>query len=335
MVGPIPRVGTSLVLADRSCQLQARLGFRRNGLRVDPGLYAVGNPTGASDLLVTANYRLSFDALRCRLEGRELWILVLDTRGINVWCAAGKGSFGTTELIHRLRDCRLSELLDHREIVLPQLGAPGVAAHVVQRETGFRLRYGPVRAADLPAYLDGGKEATEDMRRVRFSFWDRLVLVPVEVKSWAGWALLLGLFFVGLEGFGVGGDVVAHLASVGPRALLLYLGAFVLGATVLPCLLPWFPGRAFSLKGALLGVGLFATAWGLGLLALVRSGSTAALAAWCLLFVSTCSFLAMQFTGCTPFTSVSGVRREVRLFAPLQALALLVALVLRIWGAGS
>ncbi len=42
----------------------------------------------------------------------------------------------------------------------------------------------------------------------------------------------------------------------------------------------------------------------------------------------------MQFTGCTPFTSLSGVRREVRFFAPLQALALSVALVGR-WTVGN
>ena len=64
--------------------------------KVDPGLYAIGNPNERSPVLVTANYKMSFDNLREALPGRDAWILVLDTRGINVWCAAGKGTFGTT-----------------------------------------------------------------------------------------------------------------------------------------------------------------------------------------------------------------------------------------------
>ena len=66
--------------------------------RVDPGLYSLGNPDSSSPVFVSANYRLSFNALRGSLKNSNCWILVLDTKGINVWCAAGKGTFGTEEL---------------------------------------------------------------------------------------------------------------------------------------------------------------------------------------------------------------------------------------------
>ena len=62
---------------------------------VDPGLYALRNPGEQAPVLVTANYKMSFDRLRQALPGRDAWILVLDTNGINVWCAAGKGTFAT------------------------------------------------------------------------------------------------------------------------------------------------------------------------------------------------------------------------------------------------
>ena len=39
------------------------------------------------------------------------------------------------------------------------------------------------------------------------------------------------------------------------------------------------------------------------------------------------SYLAMNFTGSTPFTSPSGVEKEMRKAIPLQALAIFVALV--------
>ncbi|HQL32652.1 MAG TPA: hypothetical protein PK969_05305, partial [Treponemataceae bacterium] len=67
-----------------------RLGIGRNKASVTPGLYFIGSPGAASPVLVSANYRLSFDALRKELSGIDAWILVVDTRGVNVWCAAGK-----------------------------------------------------------------------------------------------------------------------------------------------------------------------------------------------------------------------------------------------------
>jgi hypothetical protein len=82
--------------------------------------------------------------------------LILDTKGINVWCAAGKGTFGTDELVGRILKTGLSEIVSHRKLVLPQLGAPGVSAHEVTKQTGFSVVYGPVRAKDIKAFLDSG-----------------------------------------------------------------------------------------------------------------------------------------------------------------------------------
>jgi CO dehydrogenase/acetyl-CoA synthase gamma subunit (corrinoid Fe-S protein) len=73
---------------------------------------------------------------------------VLDTQGINVWCAAGKGTFGTDELVHRIEATQLHDVVRHRVLILPQLGAPGVAAHDVKKRSGFTIEYGPVRTAN-------------------------------------------------------------------------------------------------------------------------------------------------------------------------------------------
>ena len=81
---------------------------------------------------MTANYKLSFDAIRKNLSGQNGWILVLDTKGINVWCAAGKGTFGTNELVKRIRLVSLEKIVNHKRLILPQLGAAGVAAHKVK-----------------------------------------------------------------------------------------------------------------------------------------------------------------------------------------------------------
>lgn len=45
---------------------------------VEPGIYALNRPTEQSPVLVTANYKMSFDCLRKALPGQDAWILVLD-----------------------------------------------------------------------------------------------------------------------------------------------------------------------------------------------------------------------------------------------------------------
>ena len=93
-VGSVPQVSSSLVWADRLGTFKARWGIGRMHYTIEPGLYALGKPDERSPVLVTANYKMSFDKLREVLPGRDMWILVLDTKGINVWCASGKGLSG-------------------------------------------------------------------------------------------------------------------------------------------------------------------------------------------------------------------------------------------------
>ena len=169
----------TLTSADRWEHIQARLGINRMLHRVKPGLYTLGNPDPDAPVFVTSNYRLSFDALRSSLKGVSAWILVLDTHGVNVWCAAGKGTFGTKELVRSIALTNLKDVVRTRVLILPQLGATGVAAHEVKKQTGFKVEYGPVRASDLPEYMKERK-ATPEMRKVRFTLADRAVLVPVE-----------------------------------------------------------------------------------------------------------------------------------------------------------
>ena len=178
-IGQIPKVSTTLNRNDKLGTLKARTGINRNNYKVESGIYAVGNPDENSRVLVTANYKLSFDTLRKELEGFDLWILVIDTKGINVWCAAGKGTFGTEELLNRIKSTALENLVSHRKLIIPQLGAPGVSSYKIKELSGFSVIYGPIRANDLPVFINNGLKATEEMRRVTFSFKERLVLLPV------------------------------------------------------------------------------------------------------------------------------------------------------------
>ena len=141
-------VSSSLTWKDEWGAFKVRWGIGRMNYAVDPGLYALGEPDSSSPVLVTANYKLSFDRLRQALPNRQAWILVLDTKGINVWCAAGKGTFGTGELVERIRASSLEQVVNHRDLILPQLAAPGVAAH--EQGVGGHGELEAARSADRP-----------------------------------------------------------------------------------------------------------------------------------------------------------------------------------------
>ncbi|MEL7659359.1 mercury methylation corrinoid protein HgcA [Acetobacterium wieringae] len=307
-IGSIPQITTKLNFKDVLGGWKVRWGIGRMNYKITPGLYGVGNPDQDSPILVSCNYKLSFDALRKELSGLNVWILVIDTRGINVWCAAGKGTFGTKEIVARLAQTRLSEMVSHRKIILPQLGAAGVKAQAVFKESEFRIIYGPVRASDIKTFLEADMIATDSMRTVSFTFYDRLVLTPIELvgtikQSLMIFGVLLLLNFVIKEPF--------DQLDVGA-----YISAVLIGCVLTPVLLPFIPGRAFAFKGWLLGL--------LGTLAIIAANqeqfnvgvSLIGLFGYLLTFPAIAAYYAMNFTGSSTFVSCSGVQKEMRIAVP-------------------
>jgi len=296
---------STITLANRFDHFLARWGVNRMGHTVRPGLYRLGNPDADSPVFASANYTLSFDALRSALAGVDAHILVLDTNGINVWCAAGKGTFGTAELVRSIQSSDLAHVVRHRTIILPQLGAPGVSWPDVMRRSGFRVEYGPVRASDLPGYLKN-HTATPEMRSVRFPLSDRLVLIPVE------------LVHVALP-TAAGALILFFLA--GPLAALAAVTAVLAGTIAFPLLLPLLPTRDFSSKGLILGTmaalpfaGAFASNAS-GPVWMNAAGTGMAL----LIMPAVTAYLALNFTGCSTSTSRTGVKNEIFRYVPVMA----------------
>ncbi|OGN89349.1 MAG: acetyl-CoA synthase subunit gamma, partial [Chloroflexi bacterium RBG_13_46_14] len=216
--------------------------------------------------------------------------------------------------------------ISHRQVIIPQLGAPGVSAHELKRRTHFNVIYGPVHARDIPEFLDVGMKATPEMRVVNFGIGDRLVLAPMEIIMWGryGLGIALALFF--LTGFSRAGYALPGMA--GGRETLLFVIVFIAGSTLVPLLLPWLPGRALSVKGMMLG---FFCAVALALAGFIPTAGTAGIlgtAAWVLMMPAVTSFLAMNFTGATTYTSLSGVKKEMRFAIPLQIVAGAIGLAL-------
>ena len=305
-----------ITFTNRLDHFLARWGINRMGHRVEPGFYRLGSPTAESPVFVSANYTLSFDALRSALAGFNAYILVLDTKGINVWCAAGKGTFGTDELVSRIEKVGLTSIVTHRKIIVPQLGAPGISAQDVQRRSGFKVEYGPVRASDLPEYIRIGK-ATSEMRRVQFPVRERIVLAPVELIHVALPTIIIAA-------------VLWFLA--GTLAALAAISAVIAGTVLFPALLPFIPTKDFSTKGLLLG-GVVAIPFA------VAFTSTNALPDWAkiiaaitplLIIPAVTAYLALNFTGSTTFTSRTGVKKEIFRYVPVMAFMAVSGIILSI-----
>lgn len=312
-------VSTELKATDMLGACKSRLGIGRMSYKVNPGLYAVGRPDSDSPVLVTANYKLTFDRVRSSLKGLNLWILVLDTKGVNVWCAAGKGTFGTEELLQRVKVSGLEKVVNHRTLILPQLGAVGVAAHKVKKESGFRVIYGPVDIRDFPQFLADGMKKSEKMKRVTFPLKERAVLTPLEFHL-----SIKALIPVMVTIFILTAIEERGLTGAAWQSMLPILGAFLTGCFAVPLLLPYLPFKSFALKGVVAGLLL------LGGLHLIFSYSVLQLLTYALLTLPITSYLALNFTGSSTYTSLAGVKVEVKIATPLFIISLAAGGILKI-----
>jgi hypothetical protein len=312
--GSVNQISTVWCSRDVIDTIKIRWSIGRNHYAVKPGLYAIGNPDKNASVFVTANYKLSFDHLRRALHGLNAWMLVLDTKGVNVWCAAGKGTFGTRELVYRIKAHELHKIVAHKRIIVPQLGATGVSAHEVKAKSGFHVFYGPVRADDIKAYVAAGNKATADMRRVKFPMKERVKLIPVELTYGKYYLIIVPIVFFLLSGLNSRGYSVDLAWMNGGKAIVNLLGAYMAGCVLTPLFLPWIPFSMFSLKGLFMGW----LAAALLTIANFTSSHVAEMISWFLIMGGLSSFLAMNFTGASTFTSLSGVQKEMKFSLPFQ-----------------
>jgi hypothetical protein len=318
--GKVPQISTKLNFTDTWGTCKVRFGVNRMNYKINPGLYAVGTPDNTSPVLVTANYKLTFDSLRKELEGLKVWIMVLDTKGINVWCAAGKGTFGTKELVNRISKVKLSQIVSHKTVILPQLGASGISAHQVTKLSGFKVVYGPVRAEAIKEFLKAAMNASEEMREVRFNIIDRAVLTPIEV---------VGTFKLAILVFGI--MFLINLLAANPFGVIdfyAFTGALLLGCVVTPILLPWIPVRPFAAKGLIVGL-IWAISVNIinGWPAIPSYGVLKAIA-YLLILPAVAAYYAMNFTGSSTYTSFSGVIKEMKIAVPAIVISIGLGIIL-------
>ena len=212
--------------------------------KVRTGLYAIGHPSADSPVLVTGNFDLTVRRLVKAIEGKvDVWLLVADSAGINVWCGAGGGYFTAEKIIAAVKSTHLHEVVKHHALILPQLCANGVDGWRIRKETGWGVHWGPARASDIPAYLAGKRKKTDAMRWVKFPLKDRLEMVTVTMGFYGLLILLPVLIFW--------------------RNMFWPISASLIGLSYFYAIVhPWLPGRDGLYKSIPLAIislaGLFA-----------------------------------------------------------------------------
>jgi NAD-dependent dihydropyrimidine dehydrogenase PreA subunit len=161
----------------------------------ETGLVAIGKPGRDAPVLLTANFRLTVERVKRSLEGLDAYLLVANSRGVNVWCAATGGLLTDHDVVTVLKTSGIEDLVDHRQVILPQLAATGIERKAVQRRTGWRIVWGPVRSDAIPAFLERGLEASRDMRTVDFPWPQRMEMAIAWAFPISVVALLLLLPF--------------------------------------------------------------------------------------------------------------------------------------------
>ncbi|TKJ30839.1 copper oxidase [bacterium (candidate division B38) B3_B38] len=137
------------------------------------GLIKIGNPDGNSPVFLTGNYRLTVERVKRALRGIDAYLLVANSRGINVWCSATGGRFTNHDVISILKTSGIEELVAHRNVILPQLAATGVEAEIIQKKTAWKVSWGPVYAKDIPLFIENKLKKTPAMREVVFPWRQR------------------------------------------------------------------------------------------------------------------------------------------------------------------
>jgi|Deesub1362A_J573_1020465.scaffolds.fasta_scaffold00054_91 ferredoxin len=152
------------------------------------GLIKIGNPDRTSPVFLTCNYHLTVERVKRALRGMDCYLLVANSRGINVWCASTGGHLTNHDVISVLKTSGIEDLVDHRNVILPQLAATGVESKVIKEKTGWNVIWGPVYSEDIPAFIENKLKKTPEMREVKFPLLQRIEMAiawafPISILS--------------------------------------------------------------------------------------------------------------------------------------------------------
>jgi acetyl-CoA decarbonylase/synthase complex subunit gamma len=272
---------------------------------IKPGLYYIGEMDENAPLLVTANNFLTVFLLARRLSDKKVRLLIIDTKGINVWCSAGEGSFSSKDIIEKATNCGLLTEKGKVSMILPKLSFAGVKLEEL-RKHGINPIIGPLYAKDVPAFLGQDKLENQIYERVHFGLQSRaFTALPTAIQFF--------YYFLGVY--------VITLGYAPPDVIWIATGL----AFIYPLLFPWLPGKYFSVKGIYLAL----------LVAIVSTyfhyDSVKVQLLLIFFLFATSIFIGLSYTGNSAVSNYTSVRKETARFLPVVVILYLLLISIRLF----
>ncbi|MHA2073597.1 MAG: corrinoid protein-associated methyltransferase CpaM [Candidatus Hodarchaeales archaeon] len=318
-IRPSPRILSDKIMRGFRGRIRGLLCILRAGsvlIPMEPGLYIFGNPTNKSPVLVTANYQLTVGLVSSALQDQEVYLLVADSMGENVWCAARGDKFGNREVAEVIKATRIEELVEHTNLVLPQLSAGGVNHRELKSKLGWKGKFGPIYAKDIPKYLETGKK-TVAQRTVSFSLKERIEMAIQQSF------FLSKFFFFWIFLFGIAGKLILPTVSVFNIAILLFPLLWIV-YIIFAFIFPFFPTASFLKRGILYGGLLIIPFAGIG----ASLGSIITIGQWTVLGFVLGTFLGMDYSGASPISKPTEIDNEYPTMIILLGSCLIIFLIL-------
>jgi ubiquinone/menaquinone biosynthesis C-methylase UbiE len=297
---------------------------------IEPGIYQSGNPDSNSPLIVTANYQFTFIKVMRDIKNIDAWVLVVDSNGINVWCAARGPDFGNLQLLEAVEATDIKNKTSKKTMILPQLSAGGVSTPELPKKTEkfpFNVVFGPVWSKDLPDYIQNrpGKKP-DHMKLAKFTISHRLRGFITHTtflirKIFIYPLIALTLLFLILMLF----NPSLNLFWVGEIAMMIIVTNFLIAV-----FFPLFTfTRRFILKGTFFGITNNIILG--GVLFLLHNSIFHVL--WNSSFIFWVSFFStMSFSGYSMATSPREIQAEYPLFSLINKILLGISVITLIIG---
>ncbi|MCG2714020.1 MAG: acetyl-CoA decarbonylase/synthase complex subunit gamma [Candidatus Omnitrophica bacterium] len=122
-------------------------------LQIEPKLYAIGQTTDKSPVLITTNFSLSYFTVLSEVETSKIpvYILSVDTEGMSVLTAWAAEKFNAESVTRALGKFAVKDAVKHRNLIIP--GYVAIMSGDLEERSGFKVIVGPKEAAGIPTFL--------------------------------------------------------------------------------------------------------------------------------------------------------------------------------------
>ncbi len=294
------------------------LSYRRT-FSIEPGLYFTGKEYDMNTpMIVTCNYHMTVFLVWRKMRRIPVRVLVIDTKGINVWCSAGKGQFNAQEILKQLAKYPKEILTNEAklQLILPKLSLSGVKLSDL-RPYDIDPIIGPIYLEELPAFLTKRPFKNSIDSHYKFDLRDRLfTLIPTFIQ----FTVYLGIGAIVL--------LAIHLwLNTGIWWQVIPIGLTI--TTIYILMFPWLPTKSFAKKG----ISLFFILSALFVAILNHYGIHRVLdwVFYVSFTVGASLFFSLYYTGNSGVSNYSEVRRETIIYLPISVFILLISFVSIIW----